>query len=55
MAFVKRMEQCSGLLAATLDDTLLDRPGATQVLNNNKQGAAVVVAAEEGTNNGVLE
>ncbi|KAF8536449.1 hypothetical protein BDD12DRAFT_934548 [Trichophaea hybrida] len=47
MAFVARIGQCSGLLGATLDVRPSDIPGATQALDDDEQGAAAVVAAEE--------
>ncbi|KAF8535358.1 hypothetical protein BDD12DRAFT_893166 [Trichophaea hybrida] len=47
MAFAARIGQCSGLLGATLAVRPLDIPGETQSLDDEEQGAAAVVAAEE--------
>ncbi|KAF8535104.1 hypothetical protein BDD12DRAFT_912990 [Trichophaea hybrida] len=47
MACVARIGQCLGLLGATLDVRPSDTPGETQALDDDEQGAAAVVAAEE--------
>ncbi|KAF8512968.1 hypothetical protein BDD12DRAFT_905414 [Trichophaea hybrida] len=55
MVFVTLIGQCSALLGVTLDVRPSDIRGKIQVLDDDEQRAAAVVAADECTNNGILE